>query len=110
MDFVVDHAVALSAIFLGVVVIAGIATVVVRGLALLRATRRAQGRVAERAAALGTESARAQEGMERVTLGQGELARELERLGSRLAVARVLSEHLTEAVAILRAPLRYLGR
>lgn len=110
MDFVVDHAVALSAIFLGVVVIAGVATVVVRGLALLRATRRAQGRVADQVAVLGTESARAQAGMERVTQGQEELARELERLGARLALARVLSQHLAEAAAILRAPLRYLGR
>jgi hypothetical protein len=48
--------------------------------------------------------------MERLTEGQEELARELERLSARLAVARVLARHTSEAVSILRAPLRYLGR
>jgi hypothetical protein len=110
VDFVVDHAVGLSAILLGVLVVTGIAVVVVRGLSLLRSTRRAQARVAEHMAVLNAEAARAQVGMERLTEGQEELARELERLSARLAVARVLARHTSEAVSILRAPLRYLGR
>jgi hypothetical protein len=48
--------------------------------------------------------------MERVTQGQEDLARELDRLGARLAVAKVLSHNLSEAMTILRAPLKYLGR
>jgi hypothetical protein len=110
MDFVVDHAIALSAIFLGVVVLVALVIMVVRGLALLRAARRAQGRVAEHVAVLTTEAERAQAGMERVTQGQEDLTRELDRLGARLAVAKVLSHNLSEAVAVLRAPLKYLGR
>lgn len=110
MDFVVDHAIALSAIFLGVVVIVGLVIMVVRGVVLYRVAKRAQGRVAEHVAVLTAESDRAQAGLERVTQGQEELTRELDRLGARLAVAKVLSRHVADAMAILRAPLKYLGR
>lgn len=110
MDFLVDHAIALSAIFLGLAIITGLVLMVLRGWGLFRATKRAQGRVAEHVAVLSAEAERAQVGMERVTQGQEDLAHELDRLGARLAVAKVLSRHITDAAAILRAPLKYLGR
>jgi hypothetical protein len=110
VDFLVDHAIALSACFLAAAVITGLVVMAVRGFALYRATQRAQGRVAEHVAVLTTESDRAQAGLERVTQGQEELAREIERLRARLEVAQLLSKNVAEAAAVLRAPLRYFGR
>lgn len=106
----IDHGVALAAAALGVLVLAGLAVAGVRAFLLYRSVRRAQGVVAEHIAVITAEVERAQARMERVTSLQAELAVEVERLRARLAVARVLARHASEAAAVLRGPLRYLGR
>jgi len=110
LDFVIDHGVALAAILLGVLVTTGVLVAVIRGLRLYRVARRAQALAATEVATLSAEVARAQEGVERLAVAQEELARELDALNVRLAVARVLARHVSEALSVLRSPLRYMGR
>ncbi|MEW6583234.1 MAG: hypothetical protein AB1416_10795 [Actinomycetota bacterium] len=110
MDWVLDHAVGLSALALGVLVIVGVAVAAIRGIVLYRVARRAQRRVGEYVAVLSAEAERAQTAMARVTQEQADLAREVESLRARLALAQILARHAGRAVAVLRAPMRYLGR
>lgn len=110
MDFVVDNAVPLSAILLGVMVVAGLLVLVLSALSLWRSLRAAQARIADQAKALEAEGRRLSAAVEALPARQEELAAQLASLSRRLAALMVLARSASGAAAVLRAPLRYLGR
>ena len=110
MDYIVDNAVALSAITLGVLVLAGLAIAGIAGFRLWRAVRAAQRRASAAAAELAAESDRLTASLAQLPERQAELQASIAALQRRAAAASVLAGSASEALDVLRAPLRYLGR
>lgn len=109
MDFVVDNAVALSAIFLGVVVLAALGLLGLAGLRLWRRVKAVRRRLGPEGEALSAKAERLQAALAAMPERQAELQGELESLQQRLAALAVLARHASEAIAALRAPIRYFG-
>ncbi|HSJ74350.1 MAG TPA: hypothetical protein VK904_08530 [Miltoncostaeaceae bacterium] len=107
MDFIVDNAVALSAIFLGVVVLAALAVLALAGLRLWRRARAAQKRVGREGDALSAQADRLSAALAAMPERQAELQAELQSLQQRVAALGVLARSAAEARRVLRAPLRY---
>jgi hypothetical protein len=107
MDFIVDNAVALSAIFLGVIVLAALAVLAVTGLRLWRRARSAQKRIERESEALTAQTDRLSAALEAMPERQAELQWEIQSLQARIAVLKALADSANEAVYTLRAPLRY---
>ena len=110
MDWVVDHGVALAAIALGAMVVPAIAVLAVRVLALVRTVKASRRGVEPPIDALRTESARVEVRIQRVMDGHAEASAAAGRLAVRIGEIRVLARHAARGLAILRSPLRYLGR
>lgn len=110
VDVIVDNAVALSAILLGVLVVGSLVVLGIAGLRLWRVVRAAQRRVGEAGAALAAEGERLQAAVDAMPARQAELQGSIESLGNRAAALGVLARSAGEAAAVLRAPLRYIGR
>jgi uncharacterized protein YlxW (UPF0749 family) len=110
VDFIVDNAVGLSAIALGVLVLAGLAIAGIAGLRLWRAVRSAQRRATAAAAELAAETDRLSASLAQLPERQAELQASITALQRRAAAAALLARSASEALAVLRAPLRYLGR
>lgn len=109
MDFLWDHAVAASAILLGVLVLAGLAVAGLSGLLAWRRLKAARARVTTLTDALEAESRRLTEAQRRMPVRQAELQRELAGLQARVAALGVLGKAAGEAAVVLRRPLRYLS-
>lgn len=102
-------AAAIAAIGFGVLVLGGLALLGLRALSLWRAIKAARSRVAESLEALAREGDRISASMGHLPRRQAELQSAMAALGARTALARRLADHASEAAAVLRAPLRYLG-
>jgi hypothetical protein len=107
VDFVTDNAVALAAIFLGVVVLVTLAILAVAGFRLWRRARAAQKRIEPEAEALTAEIERMQAAMDAMPERQAELQYEIQSLKARIAALAVLAQSANEAQQVLRSPLRY---
>jgi hypothetical protein len=107
VDFIVDNAVALSAIFLGVVVLAALAVLAVAGLRLWRRTRVAQKRIERETEALTAQTDRLSAALAEMPERQAELQGRIEALQGRVEALGVLASSAMEARKTLRAPLRY---
>lgn len=107
MDFVVDNAVALSAIFLGVVVLIALAILAVAGLRLWRRTRAAQKRIDRETEVLTAKTDQLSAALDAMPQRQAELQGHIQDLQGRVAALTVLAQHAAEAQRILRSPLRY---
>ncbi len=105
-----DHAVPLSAIALLVLVLAGLLVLGVAALRLWRSVRAVQRRLAAAGAELSAEVERLSQAQARMPERQAELRAAIDGLQRRAAVLGVLSGSAAEALSVLRAPLRYLGR
>lgn len=110
MQFIVDHAVPLSAIALLVLVLASVAVLGIAALRLWRVVRAVQRRVSAAGAELAAEGERLSQAVEQMPERQAELQAAIGALQRRAAVLGILSGSAAEAAAVLRAPLRYLGR
>jgi hypothetical protein len=110
VDFVVDNAVALSAIALGVLVLAALAVLGIAGWRLWRVVKRAQARVAEAAAVLAAENDRLQAALAALPDRQQELQASIRSLQGRVAALGVLAASAGQAAEVLRGPLRLIGR
>lgn len=110
MDFIVDNAVPLSAILLGVLVILGLAVLAVSGLRLWRVLKATQRRVSAATADLTAETDRLSAALAALPDRQAELQGSLASLAARVRVLGILARTASEASAVLRSPLRYLGR
>jgi Flp pilus assembly protein TadB len=109
VDFVVDNAVALSAILLGVVVLAALAVLALAGLKLWRRTRAAQKRIGRESEALAAQADRLSAALAAMPERQAELQGEIASLQQRVAALAVLAQSASEAQETLRFPLRYFG-
>lgn len=110
MDFLDDNAVAIAAIVFGVLALAGLVVLGVAALRLWRVLKVVQRQVARAGGALSAEVDLLSESLARLPERQAELQGSLEVLSRRAAALGVLASHASEAAAILRSPLRYLGR
>lgn len=110
MDFIVDNGVALSAIALGVLVLAGLAVAAISGLRLWRVLKGTQRRVAGATADLMAETDRLSAALAAMPERQAELQDSIASLGVRVRVLGLLARTASEAAAVLRSPLSYLGR
>lgn len=110
MDFLDDNAVATAAIVFGILVLAGLVVLGVAALRLWRVLKMVQRQVARAGGALSAEVAQLSEALARLPERQAELQGSLEVLSRRATALGVLVSHASEAAAILRSPLRYLGR
>jgi len=108
VDFIVDNAVPLSAILLGVLVLAGLAVLAIAGLRLWRIVKAAQNRVSIAGELLTAETERLQAALAAMPERQAELQREITSLSQRASALGVLARHAGEAAQALRAPQRFL--
>lgn len=110
MDYVVDNAVPLSAILLGVVVLGGLIVLGLAAWSAWRVVRRAQKRVGVAAADLAAESDRLQASLAALPDRQAELQAAVASLSARIAALGVLAGSAGRAAEVLRTPLRFIGR
>ena len=108
MQFIVDHAVPLSAIVLLVLVLASLAVLGIAALRLWRAVRVVQRRVSAAGAELAAEGERLSQAVERMPERQAELQGAIRSLQARVDALTVLAQTAANASAVLRSPLRYL--
>ena len=110
MDFIVDNAVALSAIALAVLVLAALLVLALSGLRLWRVIKATKKRAGAAAASLGAEAEILSARVAALPERQAEVQQALASLATRVRVLGLLARHASEASAVLRSPLRYLGR
>ncbi len=109
MDAIVDNAVPLSAIALGVLVLGGLLLAGIAGLRLWRVVKRAQRRVTSAGAELAAETERLSASLALLPERQAEIRASIAILSRRAAGVAVLARSASQAIAVLRSPLRYLG-
>lgn len=109
MDFLFDNAVALSAIFLGAVVLIGLAAAAFAGFRLWRTIKRTRRTLEERVATLTAEADRITEALDRLPQRQGEIGASVALLRARMQGVGVVGRAASEALVVLRQPMRYLS-
>lgn len=110
MDVITDNAVWLSGLALLILVVGGLAILGLAALRLWRDARAAGRRLSAVAAELAAESDRVNASLARLPERQGEVGEAVADLQRQAAVLKVLANAASDAAAVLRAPLRYLGR
>ncbi|MGD9695020.1 MAG: hypothetical protein AB7V42_05100 [Thermoleophilia bacterium] len=110
MEFLWDNAVAASAILLGVLVVAALVILGLSGLRLWRRIKAANARIGAASAALMAETDRLQAALDALPARQTELQGSIAGLQQRLGLLGLLASAASEASAVLRSPLRYIGR
>lgn len=109
MGGLADNAVWIALVFFGVVVLAALGWLVLRGLVLWRAIKAAKRAADDGLAALTAETDRMSAALDAMPQRQSELQGALATLQGRVRVAQLLAQNAGEAATALRAPLRYLG-
>lgn len=110
VDFVIDNAVPLSAIALGVLVLVGLVVLGIAGLRLWRTIKRVKAKVTAASDLLMAEADRLQESLAHLPDRQAELQDAIASLQGRAAALQVLAASAGDAIQVLRAPLRFVGR
>lgn len=105
-----DNAVWLSAIILGILVLAGVVVLGLTGWRAWKVLRAAQKRLTAASADLAVEGARLSAATAAMPERQAELQAAIASLQRRAAVLGVLAGSASDAAAVLKSPLRYLGR
>jgi hypothetical protein len=110
VDFIVDNAVWLSALVMLALIVGGLIVLGLSGLRLFRVVKATQKRIAAAAAVLSAEADRLSAAMAALPERQAEVQDAVAALAVRVRVLGVLARTASEAAAVLRAPLNYLGR
>ncbi len=110
MDWLVDHQVLIAVLVLAALAAAGLAILAVRAIGLVRVARAGMRTLEQPVAGINDGLADAERRMGVIVAGQDELAVALDRVGAHAGELRVLLDHVTRALGVLRAPFRYLGR
>jgi len=105
-----DNVVEASAIFLGLCVLVGLVALALTGLGLWRTFRRTKKRTEEPIERLSRAAERTEELQARLPSRQEDLDAAIAELQLQVRSVQTLAGHATAAVAVLRSPLRYLGR
>lgn len=98
-----------AAILMGVLVVAGLAIALVRGLGLRRQVKRASGRITPLADGISEGLADIESGIARAEAGVGELSREVDALRVSVAELQVIGRHVSVVAADLRGPLGWVA-
>lgn len=98
-----------SAILMGVLVFAGLAIALVRGLRLRRQVKRASGRITPLADGISTGLKDIESGIVRARVGVGHLSREVDELRVSVAELQVIGRHVSLVAAGLHGPLGWLA-
>ena len=110
MDFIVDHAVAISAVIFGAVILLGIVVAIVAGVRMWRRMSSAHGRLAPAAAELGEATERAQQRLEALPQRGEDLEAAVQELQLQIEAVSAIANAAAEAADTFRSPVRYLGR
>jgi hypothetical protein len=110
MDFLIDHAILISALIALVAIIAGAAFLALRILAMIRTVKRAKRTATVAAGALAADVKRVTDAVGALPQRQAEITAALASLQTSAGAAGVLAKHAMVARRALRAPLMYLGR
>ncbi len=110
MSSIADHQILLAFVLLALLIIFGIVVVALRAVGLLRAAKRSQERVSVpvRAISDGLQSAERRVG--ELQDRQQDLSHIVEQVGVRTGELGRLMGVATAALAVLRSPLKYLGK
>jgi hypothetical protein len=110
VDVIVRYAVHLSAIALAVLVVVGLVAAVIAALRLWRAAKAAQREASREIALLIAGTDRLNADLAALPERQEELQERIAFLQMRIRVLQLLAKSASEALDILRSPLRYVGR
>ncbi len=110
MDWIVDNAIALSAGFLGVVVLIALVVLALAGLRLWFRARAARDRIERERVGLETSLARLEASQAALPVRQAELEGRIQSLQVDVEKLKTLVRYAREAEDALRSPLRYIGR
>ena len=105
-----DNAVWLSALVMLALIVAGLIVLGLTGLRLFRVLKATQKRIAAGTAALSAETERLSAAMAALPQRQAEVQDAVAALAVRVRVLGILARAASEAAAVLRTPLSYLGR
>jgi hypothetical protein len=105
-----DNIVAVSAIFLGLCVLVGLIALAVTGTRMYRQFRRTNARVAEPMERLTASLETTERLQAEIPLRQEALDVSLAELQVQARAIGILASHASEAMTILRSPLKYVGR
>ena len=110
MDWLVDHQVLIAVLVLAGLAVAGLAMLATRAIGFVRATRAGMRTLEQPVAGINDGLADAERRMGVIVAAQDELTVALDRVGAHAGELRVLLDHVTRALGVIRAPFRYLGR
>ena len=100
----------LALVVLAMLVLVGLAVLVGRAVMLWRVTKAAQQRVDAPVREMSAGLRRAEERVAHLTSSQGDLTEAIERVGLRAGELGRLLSIAGSALAVLRAPMKYLGK
>lgn len=98
-----------AAILMGVLILAGLAIALVRGLGLRRQVKRASGRITPLADGISVGLKDIESGIVRAQVGVGQLSREVDELRVSVAELQVIGRHVSLVAAGLRGPVGWLA-
>jgi hypothetical protein len=110
VDFVDDNLIVLAASVLGVIVIVTAIVMTVRLIKLWRDIKRSRRRLDGHLTGIEAGTARTQAGIAHLQRLSDQENAEIALIQTHLAELQVLAGHAGRAFAVLRAPLRYIGR
>jgi len=110
VDLLADNGVPIAAIIFGVLVLVALAILGIAALRLWRVVKGVQRQIMRAGGALANEAAVLSESLARQPERRAELEEALAALQQRVALLQALASHASDAAAILRSPLRYVGR
>jgi hypothetical protein len=110
VDWVQENQVLLAGIVLVVLVVVGLALLAHRALMLQRTAEMAQKRVEPHLAAINAGLEDAERRVDAIASSQADLDAAMTRLEEKAGELRLLIDHAAQAMSVLRAPFRYLGR
>lgn len=110
MNWTYRHGVLLAALFAIAVVLAALATAAIQALRAWRKTKAALADGTRQAEALKQRITSLEERARELQTRQGDLTNAIAGLNWEAGIAKVIAAHAARALAILKAPLRYVGR
>lgn len=109
MDWIVDNAIALSGLVLGLAVLIGLAVLVISVVVFWKRASRARARLETGRLALEESAARLAETKARLEGRQGDLQGQVAAIQADVEQLQILARYALEAESAIGAPLRFVG-
>lgn len=110
MSFFVDHPIRTALFISLLLVVVGLIVLIVRAVALVRTAAESQARVNAPVQAISDGLRSAERRVGRLHEHQGDLTETVERIGMRTSELQRLLAIANSSLAVLRAPLKYIGK